>query len=83
MRSRVSPLNKTNLSKSINSLKGSKINAIFLNPPNTSPPARHYEGHEISENYSVEEALLRLSKHQGHRRFATANFKGKGSIFEN
>jgi hypothetical protein len=45
MRSRVSPLNRTNLSKSINSLKGSKLAAIFTNPPNTNPPPRHYEGH--------------------------------------
>jgi hypothetical protein len=27
--------------------------------------------------------IAKLEKHQGHRRFSTANFKGKGSIFEN
>ena len=27
--------------------------------------------------------MKRISKYQGHRRYSTSNFKGKGSIFEN
>ena len=53
LRSRVSPHTRSNLSRSINSLKGSKIAAIFANPPNPNPPQRYYEGSEIDENLGM------------------------------
>lgn len=45
----VSPLSKNkNLSKSINSLKESKLASIFTSPPNLYPPSKSYEGMEIN-----------------------------------
>ncbi len=65
------------------SLKESKISPIFANPPNLRPPPKSYEGREIRENDAIGTFLRAISKSQGLRRFKTANFKGKSSLFEN
>ena len=45
----ISPIirSKMNVSKSLASLKESKISPIFTNPPNRNPPSKSYEGRSI------------------------------------
>lgn len=44
----VSPINiSKNITKSMASLKESKVSPIFTNPPNLRPPPKSYEGREI------------------------------------
>jgi len=38
---------------------------------------------EIIENLALYQQLKSITKNQGLRRFKTANFKGKSSLFEN
>jgi hypothetical protein len=64
------------------SLKESKVSPIFNSPPNPHPPPKSYEGRLIRENDAVAAVFRAISKSQGLRRFKTANFKGKSSLFE-
>ena len=82
-RSRSPISHSKNLTKSINSLKESKLSPIFTNPPNRFPDKGFYEGTQINENVQISDVLRGISRNQGHRRFKTANFKGKSSLFEN